>query len=116
MEEITSKQIDIEPQSETGIEVELPATVPAGSTLVFELAIPEAEADELFFIGSNDLGETGPSYLRAPASGCDFIEPTEFADIGFPDVHIIMIVEGSYIPVSGSETPARAEPRPVSVW
>lgn len=125
--EIANKDLSIDPATQTSLEVPIDATVPAGSTLVFELFIPAAEGDELFFIGSNALGETGPSYLRAPASGCDFIEPTEFADIGFPDVHIVMMVKGSYVPssdsagaseaeLSRSETPARAAPRPVSVW
>jgi hypothetical protein len=125
MTEINHVDIDIEPQLQTALEVPIAATAPAGSTLVVELFIPDsADQNRLFFIGSNDLGQTAPGYLRAPSSGCDFIEPTTFDDIGgadFPDIDIVMMVSGSYLPgggagLSGSGTPARAAPRRVSVW
>ncbi len=124
MTQIASTDFEIQPQNQTTLEVPLTASVPAGSTLVFELFIPNAtDGGTLFFIGSNDLGQTAPGYLRAPSSGCDFIEPTDFADIGgtdFPDIHIVMMVsgtdKGSDSLVSGSGTPAPATPRPVLVW
>jgi hypothetical protein len=99
LEELVAKPIDIEPQEQTSIDVAIAADVAAGSTLVVELFVPEApDEGTLFFMGSNNLGESAPSYLRAPSTGCDFIEPTEFADVGegFPDVHIVMSVSGTY--------------------
>ncbi|HKE19685.1 MAG TPA: hypothetical protein VKB80_32635 [Kofleriaceae bacterium] len=125
MTEIGHADIQIEPQIQTSLEVPITATAPAGSTLVLELFIPDsADQNRLFFIGSNNLGQTAPGYIRAPSSGCDFIEPTPIEDIGgtdFPDVHIVMLVSGSYVPgggagLTGSATPARAAPRRVSVW
>lgn len=124
MRQIASTDFDIEPQNQTTLEVPLTASVPAGSTLVFELFIPNAtDGGTRFFIGSNDLGQSAPGYLRAPSSGCDFVEPTDFATIGgtdFPDIHIVMMVSGTHTPssalVTGSGTPAPAAPRPVSVW
>jgi hypothetical protein len=124
MSQIASTDFSIEPQNQTTLEVPLTASVPAGSALVFELFIPGAtDGGTLFFIGSNDLGQTAPGYLRAPSSGCDFIEPTDFETVGgavFPDIHIVMMVSGTYTPSSalftGNETPGPAAPRPVSVW
>jgi hypothetical protein len=124
MSQIASTDFNIEPQNQTTLEVPLTASVPAGSALVFELFIPGAtDGGTLFFIGSNDLGQTAPGYLRAPSSGCDFIEPTDFETVGgaeFPDIHIVMMVSGTHTPsgalVTGSGTPGPAAPRPVSVW
>ena len=123
MTQIASTDFDIEPQNQTTLEVPLTTTVPAGSTLVFELFIPNAtDGGTLLFIGSNNLGQTAPGYLRAPSSGCDFIEPTDFADVGgadFPDIHIVMMVSGTQTAsarVTESGTPAPAAPRPVLVW
>lgn len=124
MTQIASTDFDIQPQNQTTLEVPLTASVPAGSTLVFELVIPSAtDGGTLFFIGSNNLGQTAPGYLRAPSSGCDFIEPTDFEIVGgaeFPDIHIVMMVSGTHTPSSGlvseSGTPAPAAPRPVLVW
>lgn len=99
MTELVSAQVAIAPQTQSTIDVPIVAAVPIGSTLVVELLIPEAASDgTLFFIGSNSLPETAPGYLRAPSSGCDLQEPTRFADvgIGFPDVHLVMSVTGSY--------------------
>ncbi len=124
MTQIASTDFDIEPQNQTTLEVPLTATVPAGSTLVFEVFIPNAtDGGTLFFVGSNDLGQSAPGYLRAPSSGCDFIEPTDFVDVGgpdLPDIHIVMMVSGTHTPASArvteSGTPAPAAPRPVLVW
>lgn len=99
MTEIASRPVEIPPLQQDSIDVPIAADVLVGSTLVVELFVPEApDEGTLFFMGSNNLGQSAPSYLRAPATGCDFIEPTDFADIGegFPDVHIVMSVSGSY--------------------
>ena len=99
MTEIASRPVDIPPTQQGSIDVPISADVVGGSALVVELFVPEApDEGTLFFMGSNNLGQRAPSYLRAPATGCDFIEPTEFADVGegFPDVHIVMSVSGSY--------------------
>ena len=60
----------------TGVLIDVPITrvVPAGSTLVVEFAVPDGEreasvAGDLLFPGSNDLGQTGASYLTAADCG-----------------------------------------------
>jgi hypothetical protein len=49
----------------------------------------------VFFIGSNNLGETGPSYLSATA--CGIANPTPTGQLGLPNLlmHIILDVTGN---------------------
>ena len=83
--------------AQTGTVVTTPmvVTVPAGtSELVMELFTPDGTtAGNLFFVGSNALPETGPSYLSATA--CGITVPTTTAAIGFPNMHIVFDVNGS---------------------
>ncbi len=51
-----------------------------------------ARRGQQFFIGSNAVGQTAPSYLAA--ADCGVTEPTDTAAIGFPDMHIVMNVTG----------------------
>jgi len=46
---------------------------------------------QLLFIGCNDLGQTAPSYITA--DDCLVIDPVDLALIGFPDSHVIQVVE-----------------------
>jgi subtilisin family serine protease len=82
-------------QSLTVLSANLTATVPAGTLeLVMEVHSPDGVPDgNRFFIGSNASGETGPSYISAVA--CGIPDPTPFATIGFPDVHVVFNVNGS---------------------
>lgn len=66
---------------------------PTTTDLVVEVFTPSGQtAGNSFFIGSNNAGQTAPSYLAAPA--CGVVEPTDTAAIGFPGMHIIMVVNG----------------------
>src|SRR5581483_9668523 len=56
----------------------------------------------LFFIGSNTDPETGTSYLNA--ADCGGPDPTPTGDLGFPDMHIVMNVNGR-CPGGASPTP-----------
>lgn len=72
-------------------------TIPAGSMLVVEVFTPDgAPASNRFFIGSNNLGETGPTYIRA--TDCAVTEPTTVSSLGFPEMAIVLNVTGSYQP------------------
>ncbi|MEM9378503.1 MAG: hypothetical protein AAGB93_01045 [Planctomycetota bacterium] len=63
--------------------------IPPGFDCVVELFLPDGVVDEnIFFIGSNDLGESAPSYLSA--AGCGITEPTTTTQIGFPTMGIIL--------------------------
>jgi hypothetical protein len=76
--------------------VPVTASAEAGSKLVVELYLPDAAgAGHLLFPGSNAAGQSGPSYLRAPADGCDLDQPVDIADIGFPDMHLVVSVSGT---------------------
>jgi hypothetical protein len=99
----TSGSINIPDQADTIFEVPITATVPAGTLeLVMEVMTPDGTAvGNLFFIGSNADPETGPSYLSA--ADCGVVDPTPTGDLGFPDMHIVMNVNGSC--PSGTPTP-----------
>jgi len=44
------------------------------------------------FVGSNNLGQSDPSYVQS--GSCGLADPTNLAAIGFPDMHLVMIVNG----------------------
>ena len=71
-----------------------PVVVPAGSILVLEVLSQEhTTAGNFFFAGSNAAGQTAPSYIAA--AGCEITTPVTFADVGFPNVHLVMSVSGT---------------------
>ena len=96
MTELASTDLDVEPQTDTILDVPLAARVDAGSQLAVEVFVPNSTVGRLLFIGSNDAGQTAPSFIRAPLGNCAITEPTDFAIVppGFPDVHIILSVSG----------------------
>jgi N-acetylneuraminic acid mutarotase len=91
----TSGPVNIPDQNDTIFTVPMTATVPAGTLeLVMEVAAPDGTAlGNAFFIGSNTAPETGPSYLSSVA--CGITTPTTTGDLGFPDDHMVMNVNGS---------------------
>jgi len=94
--EIGRADIRVANQGAGIIDVPLAATVEADSKLVVELYLPDAAGGgNLLFPGSNTAAQTGPTYLRAPAAGCDLVEPTDVAAIGFPDMHLVLSVSGT---------------------
>jgi hypothetical protein len=81
-------------QSLTILDVPVTGTAPVGSKLVVDIFTPNGQtAGNLFFIGSNGLGETGPSYLAA--ADCGAPEPVTVASLGFPEMMIVMNVTGN---------------------
>jgi hypothetical protein len=70
-------------------------TVPAGTLeLVMEVSSPDGvDQGNIFLIGSNSEGQTGPSYIQA--ADCGWPDPVDLASIGFPDMHIVFNVDGS---------------------
>lgn len=80
-------------QSLTIVEFPVSGFASAGLDLVVEVFTPNGQASgNFFFIGSNASPETGPSYLMAP--DCGVTTPTTTAAIGFPNMHIVMNVNG----------------------
>ncbi|MGA9770891.1 MAG: HYR domain-containing protein [Blastocatellia bacterium] len=90
---IGTASVNVADQSGTILNVPITGTAAAGSQLVVEVFTPDGEAaGNLFFIGSNSSAETGPSYLLA--ADCGITTPTTTSAIGFPDMHIVMNVNG----------------------
>jgi hypothetical protein len=69
------------------VDVPVTGTASAGSTLVVEVV----GYDATFFIGSNAEPETAPSYF---AGSCVSSEPIAAAEMGYPDIHIVLNVTG----------------------
>jgi hypothetical protein len=92
---IASVPVNIPDQNDTIFNVPVVVTAPGSALeLVMEVNIPDGSAQgNVFFIGSNTDPETGLSYLSAPDCGVN--EPTPTGDIGFPDMHIVLNVDGS---------------------
>ncbi len=88
--QLASVDVSVPDQTNSMLDVDIAATAPAGSLLVVEVFLPDAEgvADHLFFIGSNKDGESGPSYLRGPT--CDFLEPIPISTIQVDGANVVM--------------------------
>jgi hypothetical protein len=96
-------QQDLAAQQMTIVDMPVTGTAPAGSTLVAEVETPDLSGVGSFFIGSNPDGQTAPSFLRS--ASCGLVEPVDTADIGFPDMHVVMSVTGTTeveVPVCGA--------------
>ena len=65
---------------------------PVATDLVVEVFAPDFTGGYTFFIGSNANGQTAPTYLSSPVCGAP--EPTDTALIGFPNMHMVMVVNG----------------------
>ncbi len=77
----------------TMVSVPVTGEVPAGATLVVEVVSPNQQATGgVFYIGSNDAGQTAPSYLAA--ADCGISEPATTDSIGWPGMHIVLNVSG----------------------
>lgn len=71
------------------------AAIPAGTDFFVELHVasrlPQEGGDGgVLFFGSNSLGQSAPSYIRAPFCGVD--EFTDLAQFGFGSAHLVMTV------------------------
>jgi hypothetical protein len=104
--QIATTDVTVMDQTQTILSVPLFATVPAGtSELVMEVFTPDGRAaGNAFFIGTNAAAQTDPSYISAAT--CGFPTPTDTADIGFPNAHIVFYVHGSCS--TGPPTPVEA--------
>lgn len=96
--QLASTQVSVDSQSLTMLDVDLQATVPAGSKLVAEVFTPTGDPDRFFIMGSNAAGESAPGFIRAPL--CGFDEPIDISTIdvnGSPStMDMILQVHGVY--------------------
>ncbi len=93
----TSGVVQVPDQTLTTLTVPItvPPVVPANAILCVELVTPDgrAPANNRFFIGSNASAQTGPSYIQA--ADCGIAVPTDLTTIGFPNMHIILNINGA---------------------
>ena len=91
--QIGTANINVPDQALSLFQIPVVGTAPAGSELVVEIFTPDGQTtNNSFYIGSNNLGQSGPSYLMA--ADCGVTVPTDVAAIGFPGMHIVMNVTG----------------------
>lgn len=88
---IGSAEVAVRQQSMSIVEAPVTGTVPAGSTLVVEVAAPDL-ARGSFYPGANPDGQAAPSYLAAAA--CGLPEPAPTAALGFPQLQFMLDVTG----------------------
>ena len=75
------------------------ATIPANSEFVVAIAVASDVLTEggaglaSFEIGSNDAGETAPSFIEA--ASCSLVTPKTFSLQGRPDINIVMNIVGT---------------------
>ncbi len=88
---VASVSISVPDQDLSLFDIPIAGSVSTG--LVVEIFTPDGQtAGNSFFIGSNGLGETGPSYLAA--ADCGVNAPTPTGALGFPEMQIVMTVFG----------------------
>jgi hypothetical protein len=93
VELIASTPVLLQPQALSFVDVPISAVIPAGATFVLEVATPDLESVSGEYLpGSNAAGQTAPSYIAAARCGSG--DPQDLADIGFPNMHLVMSVTG----------------------
>jgi len=83
----------------TNIVTPITATIPAGATIIVEIASPDGTGvspQRALFPGTNNSGQKKPSFVSAPA--CNINAITSYANLGFPQVQLIMSVTGTHLP------------------
>lgn len=92
--EVGSTNISIGSQSATIIEIPVTGTIDDATAvdMAIEVFAPDFSEGFTFFIGSNGAGQTAPGFLQSPV--CGAVEPTDIANLGFPNMHIVMVVDG----------------------
>jgi hypothetical protein len=89
--EIASATVQVRDGDRQVVEAPITATVPAGGTLVVELAV--AATNHYFSLGANSGGERVPAYVRAPS--CDVRNLSELARQTYPPAHALISVTGT---------------------
>jgi len=90
---VATLNTSVSDRSATVLNFPIAAAIYSGD-LIVEVFSPDGEAaGETFYIGSNAAGETAPGYIRAPT--CSINTPSTTASLGYPNMHIVLIVHGS---------------------
>lgn len=94
--EIDSTTVALDGTEETELlTLSLDGVFQPDDSIVVEIAAPSFDGTgNSFYAGSNDQGETAPSYINS-FGNCGISEITPFADLNFPEVHLVMTVSGN---------------------
>lgn len=94
---LSTENITVSDQANSLLAVPLvtqPVLINAADILAVEVFTPSGQtAGHSFFIGSNALGQSGASYIKAPP--CGLADIGNLAGIGFANMHIVMTVSGN---------------------
>lgn len=94
---VATQPVTVTDQDLQILNIPISATVPAGSTMAVEFWTPDGDViGNTLYVGSNNLGESSPSYLTA--TDCGINTPSTTSSIGFPEMQIVMNVQGTHIP------------------
>ena len=77
----------------TVVNFPITARIASGDLIVEVLSPDGTAAGDSFLIGSNTAPETAPGYIRAPT--CSVNTPSTTASLGYPAMHIVIIVHGA---------------------
>jgi hypothetical protein len=100
--------VTIPDQDQSYVVIPVTGTAPPGSELVVDVASVDGSLELAgFLIGSNEAGQTGPGYMTAPA--CGIVTPTDLADLGAPDMHIVVNVTGDVTDTALPDEPLRVD-------
>lgn len=90
---VATTSVTVASQSLTTLLIPIDAVLPRDAILVVEVHVPSGVAGgNLFRMGSNSVGQTAPSYMRATA--CTIPQIEELAALGSPLTQWIMTVHG----------------------
>lgn len=95
---LSSVTVNVPDQTLTVLAVPLvtqPVLINASDILAVEIFTPNGTApvNNSFFVGSNALGQSGPTFIRS--APCTITEITPTSGIGFPNMHLVMTVSGN---------------------
>lgn len=74
------------------VDFDYPLTVERDDVIIAQVSNYDLEG-QTFYIGSNNATDHQSSYIMA--EGCNLLTPAPIADIGFPDMHIVMNLKGN---------------------
>jgi hypothetical protein len=88
----------------TSVNVPVTGTVSdtTANDLVVAVSLPNTSGVAGFYPGSNNAGQTHPGFIASTT--CSLPNPSTYASIGFPDVHLILTANAE--PVGGGGGPA----------
>lgn len=92
--ELISKTINVTSASDgsiVAIDFDYPLTVERDDIIIAQV-INNDLVGQTFYIGSNNATDHQPSYIMA--EGCNLFTPTPVADMGFPDMNLVMNLKG----------------------